>query len=128
MTGISSERNKQSGYFDYEQALQSADQEIIHIIANSFLDVYDQYIADLAHAIAVKSPELLHRSAHTIKGVVSNFCAYPIEELAYKLECKGKENNFENTSELLSDISDELYLLTIAVRKLIDADVRPTSE
>ena len=128
MTGISSERDKQSGYFDYEQALQSADQEIIHIIANSFLDVYDQYIADLAHAIAVKSPELLHRSAHTIKGVVSNFCAYPIEELAYKLECKGKENNFENTSELLSDMSDELYLLTIAVRKLIDADVRPTSE
>jgi len=128
MTDAPSERYTHSANFDYTHALQSADQEIIHIIGHSFLDVCDQYIAELSNAIAVQDPELLHRSAHTIKGVVGNFCAYPIEELTLKLEHKGKEGNFDGTSELLSKISAELHLLTAELKKLLDTSARSASE
>ena len=107
--------NKSQG-FDYQHALACADQEVIKIIAQSFLNVYMQYLAELADAISRKDAELLHRSGHTMKGVVSNFCAHPIEELANTLEKKGRDNDFEGADDLLAKIDAELILLTNALK------------
>ncbi|MBC3863636.1 PAS domain S-box protein [Undibacterium jejuense] len=128
MTEVSYERTAEFPHFDYAHALQSADSEIVHIIGHSFLDVCNKYIAELSDAVTAKDPELLHRSAHTMKGVVGNFCAYPIEELAFKLEQKGKDKNFEGTSELLTEIAGELKLLTVELKKFLDAYANLASE
>jgi len=105
--------------FDYSQALQSADQEIIQIIAQSFLDAYEGYVKEIADAIATQDGELLHRSSHTMKGVVSNFCAFPIETLAEKLEKKGKGLQFDGAEELLSEMRNELTMFTTALKQLM---------
>ena len=112
-----------SGVFDYKHALHLADQEIIQIIAQSFLDVYMQYLAELSDAISRKDAELMHRSAHTMKGVVSNFCAYPIEELAEKIEKKAKDKNFDDTENLLAQIGNELKLLADALTVFVTSKV-----
>ena len=105
--------------FDYSQALQSADQEIIQIIAQSFLDAYDGYVKEIADAIANHDSELLHRSAHTMKGVVSNFCAFPIETLAEKLEKKGKGHQFDGAEELLAEMRSELASFAVALQQFV---------
>ncbi|MEB0139223.1 MULTISPECIES: response regulator [unclassified Undibacterium] len=101
--------------FDYRQALLGADEEIVKIIGQSFLDVCDQYISELADAIASHDAELLHRSAHTMKGVVGNFQAQPMESLAQVLENRGKQSDFSDVAALLADLSAELEHLRSAL-------------
>ncbi|MFZ6849883.1 response regulator [Undibacterium sp. RuRC25W] len=113
------ENMNSSDAFDYLHAMQSADQEIIQIIAQSFLDAYEQYLSEISAGISTQDAELLHRSAHTMKGVVSNFCAYPIEELADKLEKKGKEKHFDGAEQLLATMRIELTKFTDTLKQFV---------
>ena len=54
-----------------------------------------------------------------MKGVVSNFCAFPIETLAEKLEKKGKGHQFDGAEELLAEMRSELASFTVALQQFV---------
>ncbi|MBC3931576.1 PAS domain S-box protein [Undibacterium curvum] len=110
--------------FDYHAALLRADREIVQIIANSFLQTYQQHVEEIRTAIATQDAELLHRAAHTLKGLVANFCAEPPENIAYALEQKGKQADFSQTPELFRQFVSELEKMNQALRQFI-ADMPP---
>ncbi|MFZ6772649.1 PAS domain S-box protein [Undibacterium sp. SXout7W] len=105
--------------YDYEQALQTADLEIVGIIGYSFLDDCPKQLSSLNEAVQNNDAELLHRTAHTIKGLVGNFNAQPAEELAKELEHKGKSNNFDQVAQLSQDLQRELERMNASLRKYL---------
>ncbi|MBC3934618.1 response regulator [Undibacterium rugosum] len=112
-----------SGY-DYQTALLRADREIVQIIAHSFLQTCQQQVEEMRTAIATLDAELLHRAAHTLKGLVANFCAEPPETIAYALEQKGKLGDFSQTPELFRQFVTELEKMNQALRQFM-ADTPP---
>jgi len=105
--------------FDYEAALLNADTEIVNIIGNSFLDACDQYKAEIADAVARQDSELLYRSAHTMKGLVGNFCAVPAESLARELEHLGKTNDLSLAAAKQVELFTQLDQMNAALKKFL---------
>lgn len=105
--------------FDYDKALLSADVEIVRIIGDSFLEACPQYQDEIMDAIQRQDSELLYRSAHTLKGLVGNFGAEPVEFLARDLELSGKNNRFQGTTDTLQHLLSELALMNLALRKFL---------
>ena len=62
-------------------------------------------------AVAAGDAVLLARTAHTLKGMISNFYAKPAQTAALKLEIIGKAGNLSGAGEAL----DELEALIGAV-------------
>lgn len=105
--------------FDYDAALLHGDRDVLLIISPLFLDGCDMQVQEIAKAISQKDSILLHRSAHTMKGLVSNFVATPIEKLAKELELKGKNRDFENIDIIFIEMTKQLELMNAALRKYI---------
>ncbi|MBL8208821.1 MAG: response regulator, partial [Blastocatellia bacterium] len=68
--------------FDYAAAIGKADPEIVAIIAPLFLESCDDDVAALRRALADGDAPLGRRLAHTLRGVVANFNALPVVDLA----------------------------------------------
>lgn len=51
---------------------------------------------------------MLGRSAHTLKGSVSYFGAEPLVQAALALEFLGRTESFDNATELLATLEQEL--------------------
>jgi len=111
--------NQAEPLFDYHQALQSADWEIVKIIGQSFLDACDPHLAEIDDAINRQDAELLHRSAHTMKGLVGNFYAQPVERLAQQLEIKGKNRDFSQVREIQEQMVKEIHLMNQALKNFL---------
>ncbi|MFZ6750124.1 response regulator [Undibacterium sp. Ren11W] len=108
-----------SASFDYDAALLEGDRDVLQIIAPLFLEGCEKQVQELALAISQNDKILLHRSAHTMKGLVSNFVAIPIENLAKELELKGKNGDFERVEIIFSEMKEQLELMNIALRKFV---------
>ena len=74
-------------------------------------------VADLHRAIETRDIKLLRRSAHTLKGSVSYFGAEPLAQAAQALEILGRTESFDNATELLATLEQEL----IGVLAALDA-------
>jgi HPt (histidine-containing phosphotransfer) domain-containing protein len=78
-----------------------------------------ELMAKINDAFAIPDPQLLEKSAHALKGLMSNFVAKPCVELAQRFELAGKHdeipsvigelNRFTRLYELLCE---ELASLT----------------
>ncbi|QJQ05809.1 Hpt domain-containing protein [Undibacterium piscinae] len=105
--------------FDYEAALLRGDRDVLLIISPLFLAGCEKQVQEIADAIAQRDQTLLHRSAHTMKGLVSNFMATPIENLAKELELKARNGNFERVEIIFSEMKVQLELMNAALRKFV---------
>lgn len=110
--------------FDYVQALQSSDAEILTIIAPMFLEACDQHVEDIRQAITSQQADDLYRTAHTLKGLVGNFNASPVEEATRALELKGKVGELADCESLFERIVDEMPALKNALKTYLDTPVQ----
>ncbi len=108
---------KSEPVFDFYAAIMSGDQEILGFITPMFLSSWQDQLSELAQAIQNQDAELLYRSAHTLKGVVGNFNAKPIEELARALEAKGKQHDFNRVSVIYEQLQSLFPLLITELEK-----------
>lgn len=72
-------------------------------------------LADLRRAIETRDFKLLRRSAHTLKGSVSYFGAEPLVQAALALEILGRSESFDNSTELLATLEQELTRVLAAI-------------
>jgi signal transduction histidine kinase/DNA-binding response OmpR family regulator len=106
--------------FNFATAILEGDDEVIQIITPMFLEGCDKQVEEIQSAIQTTNAELLHRSAHTFKGLVGNFNAKPLEQLSKALELKGKQADFSGVEELLAQLLNLLAPLKTALKQYLD--------
>lgn len=105
--------------FDFSKAISQGDEEVLAIITPMFLDASDAHLQELQSAILQEDAELLYRSAHTLKGLVGNFNATPVEDLAKALELKGKHKDFSRVPLIFEELQRQMKPMTAALRKYL---------
>ena len=109
--------------FDYDAALLDGDPDVLLIISPLFLKGCSNQVQEIADAIAQNDRELLHRSAHTMKGLVGNFHARPIETMAKALELKGKQGDFDGVESIFADMCGQIELMNKALERFVAANL-----
>ncbi|MFZ6773453.1 response regulator [Undibacterium sp. SXout7W] len=110
------------GQFDYAAALRRADPEYIEVIGVMTLESLPEYLMNIEKALATLSTEEVHRSGHTLKGLISNFKAQPIMDLAHQVEQLGAANNMEEAQQAYTLISKEAPLFLSALSDYLRAE------
>lgn len=82
------------------------------------MDMIELFIADcpklmsnIKNAIDQKNSNELKRSAHTLKGSVSNFSAQLVYDITLELEFMGRNNDMENAEEAYTKLEKEIERL-----------------
>ena len=68
-----------------------------------------------------QNAEALATSAHTLKGMLSNFCAPSAEGAARDLEMRGRENRLEDCDAAVTTLADELKRLRTELQAFLEA-------
>lgn len=99
--------------FDREIALArvGGDIELLKEIAILFLEDYPKVLAELHDAVAANDAKALERSAHGLKGSVSNFGANAAVEAALQLEMMGRAKQLAEVTQVLCTL--ELALASL---------------
>jgi two-component system sensor histidine kinase/response regulator len=98
---------------DRELALSrvGGDNELLHEIAVLFLDDYPKLLDELKTARSRNDAKVIERTAHSLKGSVSNFGASAAVEAAFALENMGR-------TQQLADVEPGLRALELALATL----------
>jgi HPt (histidine-containing phosphotransfer) domain-containing protein len=99
--------------FDKNVALSrvGGDAELLKEIAILFLDDYPKSLAELRAAVETGDARRLERSAHGLKGSVSNFGARSAVDAALQLEIMGR-------AQTLVQVEQVLHTLELALAAL----------
>ena len=96
------------------------DYELLADITNAFLEEFPKLIHELNAALAKHDNVTFQRAAHTLKGSLRYFGASVPFELAYKLECIGRDSRFEDAPELLTQMESLLAEIEPELQSLLD--------
>ncbi len=86
---------------------QYFDNEVVLEIINIFIDEYPERMATLRKNIDEKDFDQLKFNAHSLKGVVANFVAPDVQELARKLEMKGFDKDMKDVEMLYNELKQK---------------------
>ena len=86
---------------------QYFDNEIVVEIINIFIDEYPNRMETLRKNIDEKDFDQIKFNAHSLKGVVANFVAPEVQELARQLEVKGTNKDMKDVEELFNRLKEK---------------------
>jgi HPt (histidine-containing phosphotransfer) domain-containing protein len=95
-----------------------SDEDILREITTIFIEDYPGHVARIRQAIKRRDAEALERSAHTLKGSVSNFAAPAAFQAAFSLESLGRSRDFRQAQEGLDRLEKELERVRAALEAL----------
>ena len=95
------------------------DRELLKEIAGLFFEDTPRLLTDLRNAIHRADGPALERSAHSLKGSVSNFGARLAFEAAFCLEQMGRKGDFARAHERFTQLEQQLDLLVPALESLL---------
>lgn len=104
--------------FDKPLALSrvGGDAELLKEIATLFLDDYPKSLHDLRQAVASGDSRQVERTAHGLKGSVSNFGARPAVDAALRLETMGRLQKLATVDK--TEVEHVLRTLELALAAL----------
>ena len=107
------EADQSEAIFDREVALSrvGGDAELLKEIAILFLDDYPKSLTELREAVEARDPKRVERSAHGLKGSVSNFGAGPAVHAALQLETMGRAQQLVEVEQVLRTLELALAAL-----------------
>ena len=88
--------------------LMSGDEDLMHQVAELFLESYPKRFAALAEAVSSGDCAEVRMKAHSLKGAVSSIAAKRAAALAYSLEKSGEESDLEGAPGVLAELKTEL--------------------
>ncbi len=103
------------------------DSDLLKEIVELFVTDSELRIADIRDSIARQDSEALFRSAHTLKGAVSNFGAKSVFAASLELETMGRDNDLSRAAEVLPDLEQKLEHLRRALSEFAEAQVLVTN-
>lgn len=99
---------------------QYFDKEVVLEIINIFIEEYPERLKTLQKNITDGDFDQLRFNAHSIKGVVANFVAPEVQNLAKALEMKGTNKESDGVQELYDTFkvkADEMLEELIELKK-----------
>jgi len=89
----------------------SDDPKFYREMLEAFLNAMPQKIRELRQATRAKDAQTLSIEAHNLKGVAENFSARKLADLAVYLEVQSREQRFEEISNTVSSIDEEMKVI-----------------
>ncbi len=96
------------------------DFDLFKDLAIIFFEDYTNLLSSLTDAISKNDPVMIAKSAHTIKGAVSNFSATQAFDLALQLERNSKEGKIKNAQAMFTDLKQSILNTMDAMQTIID--------
>ncbi len=97
---------------------QYFDNEVILEIINIFIDEYPERMETLRKNIADKDFDQLKFNAHSLKGVVANFVAPEVQELARQLELKGAHKDLTGAEDIYRELKEKADIVVEELNEL----------
>ncbi len=97
---------------------QYFDNEVILEIINIFIDEYPERMETLKKNIADKDFDQLKFNAHSLKGVVANFVAPEVQELARQLELKGAHKDLTDAEKIYRELKEKADIVVEELNEL----------
>jgi len=87
------------------------DREFLKEAIGMFIDDYPEMLVGTQEAIKAQDAVKLRQAAHSLKGMVGNFQAKAAARLAFRLEEKGREDDFTDTDLIFKQLDQEMATL-----------------
>jgi HPt (histidine-containing phosphotransfer) domain-containing protein len=87
------------------------DESLLGEIAIIFLQEYPELMSEIRAAIASGDAARLERSAHSLKGAVSNFCVQSATQAAFQLETMGRRGELQSAPGALRALEQQITAL-----------------
>jgi two-component system, sensor histidine kinase and response regulator len=94
------------------------DFELFVELSELFFEDSSSLLNKIEDSIKKSDPEALRKSAHTLKGAVSNFSAQKAYDAAYELEIAGRDKVFENAMDKFATLKNEIAEVINAMKGL----------
>ena|SRR5579863_6049127 len=106
--------------FDYDELMERVghDEQLLDEIIALFHEDAPARVAELESALARLDCVAFERSAHALKGMLSNFSAQPAVETASVLETMGHSHRWMNANQMLSKLEQQIDELNRSLRGL----------
>lgn len=95
------------------------DFELFVELSDLFFEDSTALLNKIEDSIVKKDSEALRKSAHTLKGAVSNFSAQKAYDAAFELEVAGKDKTFDNSAEKFALLESEIAEVVNAMKLLV---------
>lgn len=114
------EAESSDALFDKAVALSrvGGDVELLKEIAILFLDDYPKSLIELREAVEARDAKRVERTAHGLKGSVSNFGARTAVDAAFQLESMGRAQKLVEVEQVLSTLELALAALRSELESL----------
>ncbi len=106
---------------DLAERLDS-DMELFRELAELFMEDSSVLMDKIRKSIDSSDPVQLRKSAHTIKGSVSNFSAQKAYDAAFNLETIGKNEELDKAETAFNSLREEIESLKEAMELLMKED------
>ncbi|MGI9134611.1 MAG: response regulator, partial [Rhodoferax sp.] len=97
--------------FDYAAAMTGVDQEVLHIIAQPFIEQWPIDLQKIRNGLATGELKSVLHTTHALKGTLSMFGAKPASDLAYQMEQCAVHEDAAGIASLLDAFVTELEQL-----------------
>ena len=107
---------------DKEALLKAFDDDwnFLKEVVDVFLSDYPRLLDDLRRAHKERDSDTLMRAAHSLKGMMKNFQAEPAAEVAFELEKKGKEENFDGVPDTIETLAGQVAEVDKILRGILE--------
>jgi HPt (histidine-containing phosphotransfer) domain-containing protein len=95
------------------------DEDLLRELTGIYLDDEARLLEEAARAVSAGDADGVRRSAHTLKGAVSNFSASAAWAAAQALETAGREGRMDEAPRLLDALHVELARVRHALAQLL---------
>jgi two-component system, sensor histidine kinase and response regulator len=95
------------------------DEALLRELVGLYLEDERRLLDGAGDALRDGNADALRRSAHTLKGAVSNFCAPAASSAAQALETAGRDGRLDEAVALLDDLSAELARVREALSQFL---------
>lgn len=89
------------------------DESVIQQVVEMFRNDSPKCVQSLAEAIKSANPKFIKMYAHSLKGASLQIGAKRLGEIAYKLECAGRDKLMDRIPNLFNELQDEYSKLTL---------------
>ncbi|MBE0651549.1 MAG: Hpt domain-containing protein [Bacteroidales bacterium] len=102
----------------FQENFQYFDKEVVLDIINIFLEEYPLRMNTIKTNIDQKDFDQLRFNAHSLKGVVANFIAPDVQNVARTMEMKGTNKDFSDIDELYSELKEKADVMVKELSEL----------
>ena len=114
---------RMAGAFNETELLERVDHDVSFLAETVGMLAADgaQLMAEVRKAVADGDAPALARSAHALKGMISNFCAQQAHSSAHELEKLGKSGDLSAASGAVSRLESDVGALTTELSQFVKA-------